>query len=150
MTAEKMNPEKRCSAFEALVEVNSGKERALALLREQQCERLEEKAKLRVIQKLVESEGAFDLVGAVIDEFGELIFYIIDKSALLSEFGGSIFARVCVRRACAVNGSFSLYMAHQAKRIGILGHEQRELALERIINALLAGKDEGFGDNFEQ
>lgn len=26
MTAEKMNPEKRCSAFEALVEANSGKE----------------------------------------------------------------------------------------------------------------------------
>ena len=26
MTAEKMNPEKRCDAFEALVKANSGKE----------------------------------------------------------------------------------------------------------------------------
>ena len=126
------------------------KEKALALLREQQCKGLEEKAKLLVIRKLVESEGAFDLVGAVIDESGELIFYIIDKSTLLSEFGGSIFSRVCVRRARAVNGTFSLYMAHQAKRIGILGHEQRELALKRIIDALLVSEDEGFGDNFKK
>ena len=48
--------------------MNGMKEKALALLREQQCKGLEEKAKLLVIRKLVESEGAFDLVGAVIDE----------------------------------------------------------------------------------
>ena len=123
--------------------------KAIALLREQQGKDKFESVKLMVLERLAESIQLFDPVGTVIDESGELFFYIINKKALLSEFVGSVLECLVITRACAVNGSFALYMAHKAKSIGKFSHEEKQLALERIVNALTVGKGKRFGDDPE-
>ena len=125
------------------------KEKAIALLRGQQSRSKEESVKLMVLERMAESVQLFDSVGTVIDESGELFFYIINKKALLSEFVGSVLECVIITRARGVNGSFALYMAHKAKSTGKFSHEEKQLALERIVNALTVGKGKRFGDDTE-
>lgn len=123
------------------------REKALALLREQQCEYEWEKDVRLVLQKLLESELTIDLVGTIIDEAGHLIMYAINKQALLSEFCGGVLSYVAVHRIAGVDCALALYMAHQQERIGRFLQEELEFAYERIVNSLLAGKGERFGEN---
>ena len=147
MKAEKMNPEKRLDAFEALVKASSGKERALALLREQRCESNWEKDMQLVLTKLVESDLTIDLVGTISDEVGQLIMYIINKQALLSEFCGGVFSYIVVNRISGVDQALALYMAHKLERAGTFLEEELELGYERIIHSLLVSEDQSFREN---
>ena len=123
------------------------KEKALALLREQQCECRWEKDAQIVLTKLVESDLSIDLVGTVTDESGQLIMYIINKQALLSEFCGGVFSYLVINRISGVDRSLALYMAHQKERIGRFLQEELELGYEHIINSLLMSEDQSFRED---
>ena len=121
------------------------KERALALLRERQCESQWEKDARLVLTRLVESELALDLVGTVTDEVGQLIMYIVNKKALLSEFCGGVFSYLVITRVERVDRALGLYMAHQKERAGAFLKEELELGYEHIINSLLVGENQSIG-----
>lgn len=122
----------------------SQKEKALTLLREQQCECRWERDVQLVLSKLLESDLTIDLVGTITDEFGHQIMYIVNKQALLSEFCGGVFSYIVTNRISGVDRPLALYMAHQKERIGRFLQEELELAYEHIINSLLMSKDESF------
>ena len=123
------------------------KEKALALLREQQCESKWEKDARLVLTKLVETDLTIDLVGTITDEAGQLIMYIINKQALLSEFCGGVFSYLVVNRIERVDRALGLYMAHQKERIGAFLQEELELGYEHIIHSLLASEDQSLSEN---
>ena len=123
------------------------KEKALALLREQRCESRWEKDYQLVLTKLVESDLTMDLVGTIRDEAGQMIMYIINKQALLSEFCGGVFSYLVANRICGVDRALALYMMHKKERIGGFLKEELELAYEHIINSLLVGMDQSFRED---
>ena len=125
----------------------SQKEKALALLRERQCEDKWEQDDRLVLTKLIESDLTIDLVGTITDEFGHLIMYVINKQALLSEFCGGVFSYIVTNRISGVDRSLALYMAHQKERIGRFLQEELELAYEHIINSLLMSEDQSFRED---
>lgn len=127
--------------------MNDLKEKALTLLREQQAESNWEKDAKFVLTKLVESDLTIDLVGTVTDEFGQLIMYVINKQALLSEFCGGVFSYIVVNRISGVDRALALYMAHQKERIGRFLQEELELAYEHIVNSLLMSEDQSFRED---
>ena len=123
------------------------KEKVLAALREQQCECRWEKDMQLVLTKLVESDLTIDLVGTISDEAGQMIMYIINKHALLSEFCGGVFSYLVVNRICGVDRALALYMTHEKERIGGFLKEELELAYEHIINSLLMSEDQSFRED---
>ena len=123
------------------------KEKALALLREQRCECNWEKDAKLVLTKLVESDLSIDLFGTVTDEVGQLIMYVVNKQALLSEFCGGVFSYLVVNRISGVDRPLALYMAHQKERIGVFLQEELEMGYERIINSLLMSENQSFGED---
>lgn len=125
----------------------SKKEKVLALLREQRSEDQLKNVALMVLEKLVESGSAFDMVGTIVDEVGQMYLYNISKRALLSEFGGSIFTFIGIHRIAGENETLRLYLTHKLERSGALLEEDLELAFERIIHALTVGEGESFGEN---
>ena len=127
--------------------MNDLKEKALTLLREQRAESNWEKDAKFVLTKLVESDLTIDLVGTVTDEFGQLIMYVINKQALLSEFCGGVFSYIVVNRISGVDRALALYMAHQKERIGRFLQEELELAYEHIVNSLLMSEDQSFRED---
>lgn len=123
------------------------REKALALLREQQCEYEWEKDARLVLQKLLESGLTIDLAGTIIDEAGHLIMYVINKQALLSEFCGGVLSYVAAHRIAGVDCALALYMAHQQERVGRFLQEELELAYKHIVDSLLTGEGERFGED---
>lgn len=128
------------------MEVESpAKERALAELRQQIGKDKVEEIALKVLERLVESETAFDPVGTIGDEVGGMYMYAVNKRALLSEFCGGIFSYVVVNRIEGVDPALGLYMTHLRERIGVFLEEELELCFERIVDSLHAGEDKRFG-----
>lgn len=122
----------------------------LAALRNRHCEDGIEKIQKMMLEKLVESEFSIDLIGTVTDEVGKPIVYIFSKEALLSEFFGGKMSCVMVYRTERIDAATRLYFAHQLKRIGKLSEDEKELALNRIVNALLIGENERVGNHTQQ
>lgn len=115
------------------------KEKILADLMAQKCKNRNEKMSKRILTKLIESDFGIDLAGTEADEAGGLFGYVIHKPTMLEEFGGGLFVGILVF-PLEVSDSVTLtYMREQFECVEIFNDDEKELCLNNVEQALIAG-----------
>ena len=123
------------------------KQKILTKLRQQPCEDSIEAVQRLVLERMVESDLALDLIGTIVDESGSVFFYSMCKAAFLSEFFDGELTGILVSRTFAEEPTTGLYIAHKLNRGCVLSEEEKQLFLKRLEKAFCPGGDVDVGKN---
>ncbi len=112
--------------------------------RGQAAPEMREKIRWRVIEKIVETDLAFDHAGEIVDETGDAWCYLFPVPGGLPELSGDGLPLVHVARKRGRADFIKAY--HEAiNQTLVLDEEHKQLCLDRIVEAVGFGDGQQFG-----